>query len=162
MDFVEKVKEFNAIAGTCEVLDTRKAAMYTGLILEEVAELIESYNARELDDLKNTLESYANDFKKGQMDHLVAGMDRVEALDAAVDIAVVGLGQGIAVGGDIIGACDAVAENNLSKFPEQVTWSWKFPFRHKQRIVLKDENGKIAKPPGFKAVILSPYIRNQL
>jgi hypothetical protein len=41
--FVEKVKEFNELAGTKEELDVRKAAMYTGLILEEVAELIESY-----------------------------------------------------------------------------------------------------------------------
>jgi hypothetical protein len=93
------------------------------------------------------------------MDHLVIGMNRIEALDAAVDIAVVGLGQGIAVGGDIVGACDAVAENNLSKFPETVTWSWKFPFRHKQRIVLKDENGKVKKPPGFKPVVLNSFIK---
>lgn len=43
--FVEKVKTFNTVAGTQEVFDVRKTAMYTGLILEEVAELIESYNA---------------------------------------------------------------------------------------------------------------------
>ena len=93
------------------------------------------------------------------MDHLVSGMDRVEALDAAVDIAVVGLGQGIAVGADIVGACDAVAENNLSKFPLKTIWNFTFPFRHQVHTVLKDENGKVKKPPGFKSVVLTPFIK---
>ena len=44
MSFVEGVKEFNNIAGTPEEFDPRKVALYTGLILEEVRELLETYN----------------------------------------------------------------------------------------------------------------------
>lgn len=147
--FVEKVKEFNEISGTKEEFNPRKTALYTGLILEEVAELIASYRDDGLTHFMQTIEAYSAKFKAGDFDKSTETMNRVEALDAAVDIAVVALGQGISVGGDIVGACDAVAENNLSKFP----------LVDGVRTVLKDENGKVRKPPGYKPVDLTPFIK---
>ena len=101
--FVEKVKEFNEISGTKEEFNPRKTTLYTGLILEEVAELIASYRDDGLTHFMQTIEAYATKFKAGDFDKSTETMDRVEALDAAVDIAVVALGQGISVGGDIVG-----------------------------------------------------------
>ena len=148
-DFVEKVREFNAVAGTPETFDARKVGLYTGLILEEVAELIASYRDDGLTHFMQTVEMYAAKFKAGDFDSATATMDRVEALDAAVDIAVVALGQGISVGGNIVGACDAVTSNNLTKFP----------IVDGVRTVLRDENGKVKKPPGYKSVDLTPFIK---
>lgn len=148
-DFVEKVREFNAVAGTPEMFNARKVGLYTGLILEEVAELIASYRDDGLTHFMQTVEMYSAKFKAGDFDSATATMDRVEALDAAVDIAVVALGQGISVGGNIVGACDAVAENILSKFP----------LVNGVRTVLTDENGKVKKPPGYKPVDLTPFIK---
>lgn len=147
-DFVSKVKEFNEIAGTLEVFDTRKVALYTGLILEEVAELIEAYIHPELQLLWSTIQQEATNFKNGEYDHCVADIDEVSALDAAVDISVVSIGLGISLGCDIAGACNEVAENNLEKFPVV----------DGVRVVLRDENGKVKKPPGYKAVSLERFV----
>jgi hypothetical protein len=149
MSFAEKVKEFNAIAGTPEEFNPRKCALYTGLILEEVAELIESYDSPELNEFWSLLVQHANAFKSGEYDHLTVSMDRESALDASVDIAVVAIGQGISVGADIVGACDEVVENNLSKFP----------LVDGARTVLKDENGKVRKPPGYKPPELAKFLK---
>lgn len=147
-DFVSKVKKFNEIAGTTAVFDRRKTAMYTGLILEEVAELIESYDHPELQLLWSTIQQEATNFKNGEYDHCVSTIDRVDALDAAVDIAVVALGLGISLGCDVEGACHAVADNNLSKF-KKIDGKY---------TVLKDPNGKVMKPPGYKPPSLESYV----
>lgn len=153
-DFVSKVKEFNTIAGTDEVFDTRKVALYIGLCLEEMAELIAaipSAGASELIGLHSTMESHSTRFKSGVYDSSVANIDRVEAVDAFVDIAVVALGGGIATGADIVGACHAVADNNLSKFPSG---------EDGKRRVLKDANGKVQKPPDYQSVDLTPFVKD--
>lgn len=153
-NFVQEIKEFNEIAGTPEVFDVRKAALYTGLIFEELAELIESLqiqgeDAEEWNAVQKFLEDMGTHFKAGEYDEEFDNVDRVEFLDACVDIAVVALGGGIAIGGDIEGACLEVSSNNLSKFP----------IVDGKRTVLKDENGKIKKPDNFQRVELSKYIR---
>ena len=153
-DFVKEVKEFNAIAGTPEVFDKRKAALYTGLIFEELAELIESLQvtgdeSTAWNDVKVFLDDMGTKFKSGEYDYTFDTVDRVEFLDACVDISVVSMGAGIAIGGDIEGACLEVSANNLSKFP----------LVDGVRTVLKDDNGKIMKPADFQRVELSKYIR---
>jgi predicted HAD superfamily Cof-like phosphohydrolase len=157
--FVEKVIEFNTIAGTTgEQFDARKTSLYMGLVLEEVAEMVAAIKPTDnqtvmvLAALGNTLDGFADAFKQGRFDSAIGSMsleDRTEALDAFVDVAVVAVGGGIAVGSDVLGACHAVADNNLSKYP----------LVDGVRVVLKDENGKVKKPEGYKSVELTEFIR---
>lgn len=163
-DFVSKVKEFNEIAGTKEILDARKVALYTALQLEELAEKIEALNKVEaiagvhpdkgLGKLFTALEWHSRRFKEGEFDALVSKAcenadTREELLDADIDLAVVSLGGAISVGADVEGACHEVADNNLSKFP----------LIDGVRTVLKDANGKVMKPEGYKPVSLEKFLR---
>lgn len=160
MDFVKSIRHFNEIAGTTEKYDPRKLALYIGLILEETAEMIESVgfetkenNKMPLDislaTLHGMLDTYSKRFKVGEFDKKVSTNNRVATLDAAVDIAVVALGAGISNGADILGACNNVAESNLSKFP----------MRDGKRVVLKDKNGKVKKPPEYKPPELQQFLK---
>lgn len=148
-DFVSKVKEFNQIAGTPEKFDPRKTCLYTGLVLEEVAELIDSYGNRVLESFVESLVAQANLFKSGHYDSLTQNMDRVNAVKEAIDIAVVAVGQVIALGGDVTGATNHVADNNLEKFP----------LVDGQRVVIKDANGKISKPKTFVNADISSFLK---
>lgn len=148
-DFVSDVCEFNTIAGTPPEYNARKLSLYIGLILEEVSEMIDSLGKNwELDACSLYLEKMSTEFKEGKFDLNVAHNDRVASLDAAIDIAVVALGAGIANGADVIGACDEVMASNLSKFP----------MKDGVRTVLKDENGKVKKPPEYRAPELEKYL----
>jgi hypothetical protein len=164
MDFVEKVRVFNQLAGTEEKLDARKVALYTALQLEELAEKIHAIAKAEksasiapdkgLGKLLVALEWHSSRFKAGEFDELVAEAVkdtslREEILDADVDVAVVSIGGAISIGADVQGACHAVADNNLTKFP----------IINGVRTVLKDENGKVKKPEGYTSVKLGKFLK---
>lgn len=144
MSFVNNVKLFNTISGNTGEFDKRKAALYVGLCFEELGEMVESFKLDEWEDEAKHLQLMGNRFKRGDFDVVMDYVDRVEFLDAAIDIAIVTLGAGIAIGGDIDKACNKVTNNNLSKFP----------LVDGVHTVLKDENGKIKKPEGFVSVVL--------
>lgn len=149
-DFIQKVKEFNEIAGTFEEFDEKKISLYTALILEEVGELIESFGSVKLKPLSDLLAGYSTAFKQGLYNEVISGVDRVEYLDASVDIAVVSVGAGISIGSDIEGACHHVADNNLTKFP----------IIDGVRTVLKDPvSGKVKKPDNYVGPNLEPFIK---
>lgn len=151
-DFVQKVIEFNEVAGTTQTYNPRKVALYVGLQLEELAEQISSFRDPKLGKLLVALEYHSRLFKNGEFDQVVRNANtleqRTEFLDGAIDSAVVAIGSAIAIGSDVEGATHAVADNNLSKYP----------LVDGVRIVLKDGNGKIQKPPGFASVKLEPYL----
>lgn len=147
MEFVSAVKKFNEIAGTKEEFNPRKATLYTGLVLEEVAEMLASYGGA-FNELVYILDNTANDLKAGEYDDETDNIDRVEFLDAAVDIAVVALGAGISIGADVEGACNEVMDSNLSKFP----------IVNGEYTVLKDENGKVKKPESFRKPELAKFL----
>jgi predicted HAD superfamily Cof-like phosphohydrolase len=149
MSFVYKVKLFNEIAGNKNEFNPRKVALYTGLILEEVCELLKSYNSDMLDADTSEIEILANEFKSGIYDQSTYNIDRVEFLDAVSDIAVVSIGGGIVIGADIDGAVNEVMDSNLSKFPiDPIT---------NEYVVLKDANGKVKKPDTFWKPSLSKF-----
>lgn len=152
MDFVAKVKKFNEIGGTLPIKDDRKLGLYTGLVFEELSEMIESFGDEEFNSVQKFLSDMADMFKKGQYDACFAteSFDREAYLDAAVDIAVVSLGAGISVGADIEGATNEVADNNLSKF--------NYDESSNTYTVLKDDNGKIQKPKNYQPVSLKEYL----
>ena len=149
-DFVQKVLVFNELAGTKEEFNSRKVALYTGLVLEEAAELIEAYNDPALDNLRVALEYHSRRFKHGEFDGSAKSINRVDALDGAVDIAVVALGTAISLGADVQGACREVADSNLSK---AVKVDGKL-------VMLKDENGKVKKPDSYFAPSLKQYLKD--
>jgi hypothetical protein len=150
MDFVQKVVQFNDIAGTTGDFDARKVALYIGLQLEEMAEKIASIpNQTSLGNLRVALEYHSRLFKEGRFDGEVEKIDRVEALDADIDLAVVALGGATSLGADVNGACHEVADSNLSKFP----------FVDGVRVALKDENGKVKKADGYKPPQLEQYLK---
>jgi predicted HAD superfamily Cof-like phosphohydrolase len=149
-DFVQKVKNFNQIAGRDEKYDVRMTALHTGLILEEVGELIESFNSVQFQPLSKVLDAYASAFKQGLYDDTIVNVDRVEFLDASIDIQVVSIGAGMSIGADVEGACHHVADNNLTKFP----------VINGVRTVLKDPvTGKVKKPDNYIGPDLEPFIK---
>ena len=93
--------------------------LYRNLIAEEVEELTEA----------------------------VQDEDRVEQLDALVDILVVTIGAIHSMGADAEGAWQEVFQTNLAKID---------PDTGK---VTKREDGKVLKPPGWRAPKLAPFLR---
>ena len=152
MDFVSKIVEFNEVAGNENEFDARKVALYIGLVLEEAQELIDalphSAQIEGLGKLSTALDYYSRRFKGGEFDKDVNRINRVEALDAFVDIGVVTLGGAHALGADVNGACHEVMDSNLSKFP----------IIDGKRTVIKDENGKVKKPEGYRAPELEQFL----
>jgi len=73
--------------------------------------------------------------------------DRVEQLDALVDILVVTIGAIHSMGADAEGAWQEVFQTNLAKID---------PDTGK---VTKREDGKVLKPPGWRAPKLAPFLR---
>lgn len=150
MDFVDKIVEFNEVAGTGGEFDARKVALYIGLQLEEMAEKIAAIpNQERLGNLRVALEYHSMLFKEGRFDDSVRQIDRVEALDADVDLAVVALGGAAALGANVQGACHEVMDSNLSKFP----------IVDGKRVAVKDENGKVKKAEGYRPPNLEPFVK---
>jgi predicted HAD superfamily Cof-like phosphohydrolase len=151
MEFVEKVKLFNGIAGTKEEFNVKMISLYTGLVLEEVAEMLEALHIDdpEVEDLIESLNESSHSFKINDFEATIGCcVDRKEFLDGAVDVAVVALGAGVSIGADVLGACHEVADSNLSKFP----------IVNGEHVVLKDENGKIMKPESFRRPELGKFL----
>ena len=122
---------------------------------EEFAEKIKSIGVRDTDKNKELyelwliLDEFASKFKKGYFDEEVSQIDRVEALDADIDLAVVALGGAYSIGADVQGACHEVADSNLSKYP----------IVNGEYVVMKDENGKIMKPATYRKPELAPFLK---
>jgi hypothetical protein len=166
-----KVKEFMQIAGQLPnrgEFNVRQTALQIGLVLEEMYEL--------LDALKTG--SSPENYKSGKYDIAVINCDRTEVLDAFLDIAWVAIGGAYAMGADVEGAMNALNENNLSKFPECLTCEgtgtvfsregsgvlgerWHSPCptcSGNKRVVIRDENGKVVKPNGYKKLDLEEFL----
>lgn len=148
-DFIAKTVEFNTLAGASGKFDSRKVALYLGLILEEVEESIAAIPGDKLNELRAALTQYSTEFKAGKYDVEVTRINRVEALDGFIDTAVVAIGGAHALGADVLGAANHIADNNLSKFP----------LIGGKRQVLKDANGKVKKPSGYVSANVAPYLK---
>ena len=82
-----------------------------------------------------------------ELTEAVQDEDRVEQLDALVDILVVTIGAIHSMGADAEGAWQEVFQTNLAKID---------PDTGK---VTKREDGKVLKPPGWRAPKLAPFLR---
>lgn len=150
-DFIAKTVEFNTLAGASGKFDSRKVALYLGLILEEVEESIAAIPGDKLNELRAALTHYSAEFKAGKYDVEVTRISRVEALDGFIDTAVVAVGAAHALGADVAGAANHIADNNLSKFPVGASGA---------RVVLKDANGKVKKPDCYTSPDIAAFLKD--
>jgi len=105
---------------TVEQFNPDQFNMYLGLIEEESQELADAINAH----------------------------DRVEALDALIDILVVTIGAIHSMGADGEGAWNEIMRTNMAKIDPETG------------MVRRREDGKILKPEGWKAPQLAPYLKS--
>lgn len=154
-NFVNEVVEFNQLAGTGGEFDARKVALYVGLQLEEMAEKIESIpdSRNLLGNLRVALEYHSRLFKGGEFDAQIGSMthaNRVDALDADIDLAVVALGGACALGAEVENAANEVMASNRSKCVTDDEGNLMF---------LKDENGKIVKSKNYFAPKIAHFVK---
>jgi len=82
----------------------------------------------------------------GELQDAIDTNDRVEQLDALIDILVVTIGAIHSMGADAEGAWNEVLQSNLAKIDT------------KTGKVIKREDGKVLKPRGWKPPELSPFV----
>lgn len=139
----ESVERFNDIAGNFDNVDVAAIEAQIKVVVEEINELKEAFYNK----------------------------DAVGLLDGACDgfVTLMGLIQKMSVAGfDVSEAIDRVNANNFEKFPSEITVSdaeyyteqgWDVQVNEKYNsLVLKDVNGKIRKPLGFKSVEISDLV----
>lgn len=146
--FVADVRRFTEAVGcTTDRFNVRQTALYIGLQLEEMAEKLEAVCLQGV--TSDQLRTMSSNFKSGYYDTLVANGDREAMLDADVDLAWVTVGSALSQGTDLIGAMREVARANLDKIGQDGT-------------VLKDENGKVKKPEGWRGPDIAPYVMREV
>lgn len=100
-------------------LDEKQYALYRNLIAEEV----------------------------GELNDAIDNNDRVEQLDALIDILVVTIGAIHSMGANAEGAWKEVLQTNLAKIDT------------KTGKVIKRKDGKVLKPRGWRAPNLAPFLK---
>lgn len=163
MSIIKSIKEFNELAGnTTDRFNARQAALYAGLILEEVSELMLAIG---LPDLAHELEEYSDEFKAGGMTILIESNDGEEMqtaiLDACCDLTVVSAGLALSIGADIEGALQEVCRSNDSKSvyrDVEIDANECTSFIKRMKTLEKDANGKILKGYGYTPPDLAPYL----
>lgn len=158
MSFVEKVVEFNEVASMHKsTYDQEKLVLYFGLVMEELQEMIDESRLRTSFhvDLMDMLRQAEVAFKNQQVVYtgpsgVLSEEDRIGVLDGAVDLAVVALGAAFSLGADVVGACENVADSNLSKSV--------FVDGGIARVMNKDANGKVIKPPTYTPASLGQFL----
>ena len=101
-------------------LDEQQYALYRNLIAEEV----------------------------GELNDAIENNDRIEQLDALIDILVVTIGAMHSMGADSEGAWKEVLKTNLAKIDT------------KTGKVIKRKDGKVLKPKNWQAPNLAPFLEN--
>ena len=85
----------------------------------------------------------------GELNEAVENNDRVEQLDALIDILVVTIGPIHSMGADAQGAWKEVLKTNLAKINPETGK------------VIKREDGKVLKPDGWKPPNLASFLENE-
>lgn len=153
MPLVPAVRHFMRTGGqTIDRFNVRQATLYMGLQLEELAEkvkvlqdgCIEQHGRDRLQPLFDALEAFSGEFKAGEHQGAMLRCDHAQLIDADFDMAWVSIGAIFSTarnGGDAI---SHGAYTNLDKF--------------RGGVVLRDINGKVQKPPGWRPPDFTPYV----
>lgn len=118
--FRDQSQFMQACGQTVQEFNQDQFNMYLGLIEEESQELAQA----------------------------IENHDRVEALDALIDILVVTIGAIHSMGADAEGAWNEVMRTNMAKIDPETG------------LVRRREDGKILKPEGWQPPNLQPYLRH--
>jgi predicted HAD superfamily Cof-like phosphohydrolase len=106
---------------------------------------VEGFNQEQFDLYVNLIDEEYNDELKAA----IAAGDRVETLDALIDILVVTVGALHSMGADADGAWKEVMRTNFEKIDKETGK------------VRKREDGKVLKPVGWKPPALEPFVIKQ-
>lgn len=106
----------------------------------------DKFNQTQFDLYVNLIDEEYND----ELKHAIANNDRVEMLDALVDILVVTIGAIHSMGADGDGAWKEVMRTNFEKIDKETGK------------VRKREDGKVLKPLGWKAPELAQYVEKNV
>lgn len=147
------VRTFMETAGqTTDKFNAQQTTLYVGLVLEEVAELLQAVGAgcvdmnERLAMLNNsiTISRLADQFKSGRHTGDVMRSNHEEVLDALIDTAWVAIGGALSISTNAAGAVAEVGRANHDKFPGGV--------------VIRDANGKVKKPANWRGPNLQPFV----
>lgn len=140
----QQVKKFNEIAGTLDNPTIETVDLYNSLGFEELSE---SIAALEENDPIEILDGALDEF------YIICG--KLQILEK--------------MGYNVEEGLKRVCENNLTKFPVVLDAHTIWPEQYQQMyntkhkvIVLKNQAGKIMKPPGFKPVDISDCIPKEV
>jgi predicted HAD superfamily Cof-like phosphohydrolase len=152
LPFVDAVYHFMGIAGQYRAkFAPDQVTLYTGLQLEELAEqlmvisegcLTPSTRA-ELTELALRMHTVGNEFKQGLHRGDIMRCNHANLIDGQFDSMWVAAGALISTSSAPYGAIAHGAYTNLSKFPSGKA--------------IKDENGKVQKPPGWQPPDFEPF-----
>lgn len=166
--FVADVRRFTEAVGcTTDRFNVRQTALYIGLQLEEMAEKLEAVGmVGEEGSIPRSFRSLSEFFKAGFYDSMVANGDQEAMLDADVDLAWVTIGSSLSQGADVLGAMREVARANIDKLIpcDEQHLGIDRPLNDCPKCggtlyyVIKDENGKVKKPDGWRGPDNSPFI----
>ncbi len=153
IDFMGAVCSFMEIAGqTTDKFNARQACLYTGLALEEVAEMIsviaegavQPFDRLRMKDLADILDSWARRFKEGRHEGDILRCDHAQLIDAQFDTSWVAAAAAYSTSTDAEAAFRHGTFTNLDKF--------------RGGVCIKDENGKVRKPPDWRPPDFEPYV----
>lgn len=143
VDIIGEVVKWNEDAGNTSLMfNVRQTAFYTGMQCEELAEKLVACG---LPGMAQVVESLGQELKNGKYDACIRHGDWQEMLDADCDLMVVTIGSAMSQGADFKGAMNAVIGANEAK-------------RWPDGKLIRNEQGKITKPPMWQAPNLEPYV----
>lgn len=152
--FVHNVGQFMRIGGqTVGKFNPDQSCLYMGLQLEELAEKLVAIRngsitkdaADRFDIVIEQIQTLSDEFKRGMHRGNIMRADAEAVLDADIDLAWVSIGAVMSFSNDPDAALHEVARANLAKFPNGE--------------VVRDNNGKVMKPKGWKGPDLSPFVQ---
>lgn len=153
IEFMDAVRGFMQIAGqTTDKFNARQACLYTGLMLEEVAEMIsviaegavEPRSRLRMKDFADLVEQWAREFRAGMHEGDILRCDHAQLIDAQFDTSWVAAAAAYSTSKDGEAAFRHGTFTNLDKF--------------RGGVCIKDENGKVRKPAAWKAPDFEPYV----
>lgn len=167
--FITDVRLFTEAVGcTVDRFNVRQTALYIGLQLEEMAEKLDAVFPQFVGELVlSEIRALSSAFKCGALDAHVENADRAAMLDADIDLAWVTIGSALSQGADVDGACREVARANLAKLVacDEQHLGTDRPLIDCPKCgghlmyAVKDGNGKVTKPAGWRAPDLTPFVR---